>query len=572
MIAAGDRSIPITWRQFAADIAAIAWVIRKYSPGGTIGLLGENSYEWITGHAACVFSGATVVPIEVNLSASEIAERLTFTGATALIHSALYTEKANEVKRLVPGIVIGGFGSLRTDFFIDQGRRALAKGEKGVFDGPPPDETRTSMIVFTSGTTSRPHGAELTLSGVATFAEYTQTRLGMKRGDRSLMVLPLHHIFGLCTTYLMLAQGVALGVCPDFRRLYDTVERFRVNYIFLVPALAEILAEKIAQRAPSAEAAFGSPIDWILVGGAPLPRRTYEKLAELGIQALGGYGLTETTSLYSIATFGEDPRVGSAGRACDLPGVETKVSDDGILMIRGRSVMKGYYREPERTAQVLSADGWFNTGDVGHIDSDGYVWITGRASRTIVLSSGKKIAPEELEERILALPGIRETVVSGDGETRDIRAEIFAAIPEATVRREVAALNATLPVYKRVKTVVVRTEPFPRTASGKIRLPKAESPAPAAAPQSAAVPASPAAKRRPWMRHRFRLPFIFIFALAAAAIAVAAFGFVPLLLRYYNVTVPESLNALFEYVDLAGEILLGLFALILVLRARGQER
>ena len=221
LIAAGDRSIPISWRQFSDDISAIAWVIRKYAPGGTIGLLGENSYEWITGHAACVFSGATVVPIEVNLSATEIAARLVFTGAMALIHSALYTEKAKEVKKLVPGIVIGGFGSLRTDFFIDQGRRALAKGETGVFDGPPPDETRTSMIVFTSGTTSRPHGAELTLAGAFTFAEYAQSRLKMKRGDRSLMVLPLHHIFGICTTYLMLAQGVALGVCPDFRRLYD---------------------------------------------------------------------------------------------------------------------------------------------------------------------------------------------------------------------------------------------------------------------------------------------------------------------------------------------------------------
>ena len=571
MIAAGDRSIPITWAQFAADISAIAWVIRKYTPGGTIGLLGENSYEWITGHAACVFSGATVVPIEVNLSAAEIAERLTFTGAVALIHSALYTEKAMEVGKLVPGIIIGGFGSQRTDFFLEQGRMALAAGEKGVFDLPPPDEKKVSMIVFTSGTTAKPHGAELTLEGMAFFAEYTQSRLGMKRGDRSLMVLPVHHIFGICTTYLMLAQGVALGVCPDFRRLYDTVERFRVNYIFLVPALAEILAEKIAQRATSAEAAFGSPIDWILVGGAPLPRRTYERLAALGIQALGGYGLTETTSLYSIATYGDDPRVGSAGRACDLPGVETRVSEDGLLLIRGPCVMKGYYREAAYTAQVLSADGWFNTGDVGRIDDEGYVWITGRASRTIVLSSGKKIAPEELEERVLALPGIREVVVSGDGATRDIRAEIFAVVPEAAVRRVINALNGNLPVYKRIKTVVVRNEPFPRTASGKIRVPST----PLLASSRSEKPAStmPSGVRRPFLaRRRFRIPFIIVFALAAAAIAVAALGLVPQLLDLYGVEVPRALNTLFGYIDWAGEILLGLFALMLVIWARNREK
>ena len=578
MIAAGDRSMPIAWRQFADDISAIAWVIRKYAPGATIGLLGENSYEWITGHAACVFSGATVVPIEVNLTSEEIAERLRFTGAMALIYSSLYKEKADGVKRLVPGLVIGGFGSLRTDYFIDQGRNAMANGEPGVFDLTPPDESRTAMIVFTSGTTSKPHGAELTLAGMAAFAEYAQSRLRMKLGDRSLMVLPLHHIFGVCTTYLMLAEGVALGVCPDFRRLYDTVERFHVNYIFLVPALAGILAEKIAQRAPSAEAAFGCPIDWILVGGAPLPRRIYENLAALGIQALGGYGLTETTSLYSIATYGDDPRVGSAGRACDMPGVETKVSDDGILMIRGPCVMKGYFREPERTAKVLSADGWFSTGDVGRIDGDGYVWITGRASRTIVLSSGKKVAPEELEQRLLALPGIREAVVYGNGDTREIVAEVFAVIPEATVRREIAALNANLPVYKRVKNIVVRADPFPRTASGKISLSGTVQSAgrrigaatdkakdgPRMGQMQGQLPATP--------KRRWRLPFLFVFSLAAVAIAIAALAMVPTALEHYGVSLPTPLERFFDCIDIIGELLLGLFAIIFIVKARGRER
>ena len=188
MIAAGDRSIPISWHQFTDDIAAIAWVIRRYAPDGTIGLLGENSYEWITGHAACVFSGVTVVPVDVNLSAVEVAQRLMFVKANALIHSALYTEKAKEIGNLVPGMVIGGFGSVRTDIFIDQARKALASGDRGIFDLPPPDETKVSMIMFTSGTTSKPRGAQLTLEGMATFADYAQSMLGMKEGDRSLMV------------------------------------------------------------------------------------------------------------------------------------------------------------------------------------------------------------------------------------------------------------------------------------------------------------------------------------------------------------------------------------------------
>ena len=132
--------------------------------------------------------------------------------------------------------------------------------------------------------------------------------------------------------------------------------------------------------------------------------------------------------------------------------------------------MKGYYKEPEMTARAIDAEGWFHTGDLGRIDDDGFVWITGRASRTIVLSSGKKIAPEELEEAVLALPGVREVVVSGVGETREVKAEVYASIPEASVRGAIAALNLSLPVYKRIKTVIVRTEPFPRTSSGKIRV------------------------------------------------------------------------------------------------------
>ena len=472
MIAAGDRSVPITWRQFTDDIITVAWLVQKYVKNCTVAFLGENSYEWMVAHAACVFSGVTVVPVEVSLSPQEIAERLRFTGAISLVHSALYAEKAAKVGELLPDVYIREFGSRRADMFLNQARFAISAGAKTLFDLPPPDDGKTAMIVFTSGTTSKPKGAELTLRGIALFCEYAQSRLKVKPEDRSLMILPVHHIFGICAVYFMLSRRVALGVCPDYRRLYDAVERFRVNCICLVPALAEILAEKIAKRASSAEEALGTSINWILVGGAPLSRRVYENLSALGVQTLTAYGLTETTALYSIATFNGDPHVGSAGRACDLPGVETKVSEDGMLLIRGPNVFKGYYRDAEATAKVLSEDGWFRTGDYGRIDADGFVWVTGRASRTIILSSGKKVAPEELEERILMMPGFREVVVTGDGDSRQITAEVYAAIPEPSVRRAIDFLNANLPVYKRIRNVIVRTEPFPRTDSGKIKVSK----------------------------------------------------------------------------------------------------
>ena len=201
-----------------------------------------------------------------------------------------------------------------------------------------------------------------------------------------------------------------------------------------------------------------------------MPRRTYEHLTALGVKTVTGYGLTETCAAYSITPIDRDPHVGAQGHVSEARDVETKVSPEGELLIKGPCVMKGYYKQPEKTAQVIDVDGWYHTGDIGSIDADGYVWITGRKSRTIILSSGKKIAPEELEEKLLTLPGVREAVVSGEGETRDIKAEVYPSMSEEFVHKAIGELNLTLPVYKRIKTVVIRKEPFPRTTSGKIKV------------------------------------------------------------------------------------------------------
>ena len=561
LIAAGDRSVPITWREFAEDIEEIAWIVDHYAPGAVVGLLGENSYEWITAHAAGLFAGVTVVPLEVNLSAQEIVDRLAFTGATYLVHSALYVEKAHEVERMLPGLVVGGFGSHKADELMAIARAALDMGDDSVFDLPERNEDETAMIVFTSGTTSKPRGAELTLGGIRTFSEFAERTFRFQPGARSLMLLPLYHIFGLCTTYAMLAHGVSLGVCPDFRRIYDAVARFRANFLFLVPALADILANKIAQHGPSAETVLGTPIDWILVGGAPLARRTYERLMALGIRPLGGYGLTETTSLYSLAPVG-DPRPGSAGLCCQgCGGMEAKVSVDGELLLRGPAVLKGYYKEPTRTADVLDADGWFKTGDIGRIDEDGYVWITGRASRTIILSSGKKVAPEELEDKILSIPGIHEVVVSGDGATRELIAEVYAVVSEETVKRQIDALNRQQPVHKRINRIVVRKEPFPRTASGKIQVlsPTPTSPVPTPTPLPTLPPATvPKVPFIPSFHVSLR-KWLFWTVLVVSA-AVLLFNLASLVYPSLGSSLPVSVNGVID----GTEILLAVFALLVV--------
>lgn len=470
LVASGDRSLAISWKQFTDDVAIAAWIAGRRASGRKIALLGENSYEWMVVHSACLFAGVTVVPLETGLSADEIVERVRKAGIHVLLHSMLYLEKARDVAKRVPGLEMGSLASKNIEAILADAADAALHGSDGLWNRDSVDTERTAMLVFTSGTTATPRPAELAVSSIEAFCETAGTALEMRAGDRSLMLLPLYHVYGLCATYAMLANGVALGVCHDFKRILAAFLRFKVDYAFLVPALADVLAMKVSQYGDSIEEVTGNSVRWIVTGGAPISRRTYERLTSLGVKMLGAYGLTETAACYSISHVSDEPRACSAGRVSRARGVATMVSEAGELLVRGPNVMKGYYGMSDATSSVIDDEGWFHTGDYGRIDDDGYVWISGRISRTIVLSSGKKISPEELENKIVSLPGVLEALVTGDGESREIRAEIYASVGEMSVKRSVSALNATLPVYQRIDRIILRNTPFPRTASGKIKV------------------------------------------------------------------------------------------------------
>ncbi len=473
LITAGDSYLPITWRRFIHDIDVLACANHTLlKPGVVAALLGENSYEWMVCHAAGILSGAVIIPLETTLTPEEIARRLTFAGVSIVLHSALYADKAKQVAALLPHVTVSAFASKASRKNYNLAAQLIAKGEyQSIFDSPPRDPNEICSIVFTSGTTSEPRGVELSLSNFAAFPQGAGMMLPVTEKDRSLMVLPLHHIFGICSVYFLLTHGAAVGVCPDFRRLYDAVQRFRVTCAFLVPALADILARKLSIHQDEHEDnddddEDDSRLDWVLTGGAPLAKHTHDLLQSLGIKVLQAYGLTETCSLFSIDSY-NNPHHGTAGLVSPL--CEAKVTEDGELIVKGPNVLHGYYKNPEKTDEAIR-DGWFHTGDTGEITEDGAVKVIGRRNRTIVLSNGKKIAPEELEAKLEALLGVREACVSGKGgDSRELVAELYGVIPESVAKREVELLNRTLPMYKRIRNVKMRSEPFPRTASGKIK-------------------------------------------------------------------------------------------------------
>jgi long-chain acyl-CoA synthetase len=470
MSAMGDRFLPISWKTFTDDIALVAEVIRVHARGKVVALLGENSYEWIVAHAACIFAGAIVVPIDINLSPEDIVFRLKKVKAAVLVYSSQFRHKAVAVKSLFGEINIARFSNIQTDSFLNLASQRLLAGNASIWDEPidPKNSERVSMYVFTSGTTSSPRAVMHSVSALEAFCEAASPRLQLKRSMRSLMMLPLQHIFGICTTYLMLAEGVHIGICPDFRRLYSDVERFRVNFVFLVPALAEILAKKISQH--GVEELSANKLDFVLTGGAHLPRRTYEALTSLGIKVITAYGLTETCSMYSMDFRDGQVAPGSAGVSFADSQTQTKASAEGELLIKGPSVFKGYFEDEVSTQKVFTDDGWFKTGDLGKIDASNNVWITGRISRMIIFDTGKKVSPEEVESKITALPGIEEALVYSTGDDRVITAQIYSKLSKEAVEKLIFKLNRRLPVYMRIRELIIRDTPLPRTTSGKIKV------------------------------------------------------------------------------------------------------
>ncbi|MBQ7222457.1 MAG: AMP-binding protein, partial [Bacteroidales bacterium] len=206
---------------------------------------------------------------------------------------------------------------------------------------------------------------------------------------------------------------------------------------------------------------FGGKLKNILCGGADLDRKYVEGMDDFGIQILVGYGITECAPLVTFNRPGHS-RPGSVG--VPLNGCEVRISD-GEILARSDSVMAGYYKDEEATAQALEG-GWLHTGDLGYIDSDGYLYITGRKKNLIILSNGENVSPEELEKLVSTISGVEEVVIREEGKA--ITAEIYPSEGEDGIREAILQLNRTLPPYKRIQEVRFRNSPFERTTTRKI--------------------------------------------------------------------------------------------------------
>jgi long-chain acyl-CoA synthetase len=490
--------------------------------GDKIAILSESRPEWAVVLFASVRCGAILVPLDTRLTPGELLSILQDAEPRVLFVSAALASLAEELKAQLPTLdnlfLLNGEGEKCGPVSIEQ--LQASKPQEGVTR----EIEETALIVYTSGTTGAPKGVMISFKNIGyqimNFAEVIK----LNERDMLLSMLPLNHLLELtCGLLGALYAGGRICYCSTLfpHEIAQIMREKRVTCMITVPLFLKLLKgsieKEVARRGRASRLLFRaifSAARWVkapglrrllfhtvhrrlggrlrafISGGAPLDAEVEEFFNRLGIPIYLGYGLTETSPVISVNTPAHN-RAGSVGRP--LPGVRVRVLENGTrpgegeILTAGPHVMKGYYRREDLTREVIDDQGWFHTGDLGRVDEDGYIYITGRSKNLIVLASGKKVNPEEVEAVISSSPLIKEICVIGqlsrDGlqqgseevcavvvpsESLVRRAEKKSAI-EDEVTEEVNRLVAGLAPFKRPSKLFIRFEDLPKTSSRKVK-------------------------------------------------------------------------------------------------------
>ena len=478
------QTVSVTCGQFWREVNAMGVFFYRHGLyGKRIAVLGENSYEWILTWFAVVLSGNVVVPLDKDQRPEELAELLSRCEAEALVCSGQYYDvaetlhAADAVKRVLS----------MEDIPL------ILEHSSGLLDecGIETSGDTVCTIIFTSGTTGEQKGVMLTRRNLASDAFNASRSLCVK--GSSVLTLPLHHTFGFTVGVLAAYLcGYPICISKSLRTYNKDLQSFAPVNLVLVPLYVETMYKAVWKTAReqgmekklrrmirwsralrmlgidlreklfrSVRQPFGGELRLIVCGGAFLDQRYIDGMDELGVKVLNGYGITECSPVVAVNR-SDRRRKGSVGQP--LPGVEVRILDNEIC-VRGENVMPGYFRDEKATAAVM-ADGWFHTGDLGYLDRDGFLFLTGRKKNLIVLSNGENVSAEELEGRLLRIPNVEEVVVRAEDDV--ITAEIYC-LDKNGINGAVEQLNRELPPFKRIGRVVFRDEEFEKTTTRKIK-------------------------------------------------------------------------------------------------------
>lgn len=465
-----------TYSQLKQDSESFSCALEALGERGShIAVTGATSYPWLVTYFGTVNSGSVAVPLDVSLPAEDLCELIDRADATVLVADELRKDLMEIVKSRCPKLRY--LISMQKEESDEEtlSFRQLLREHEGVF-GYEPEPDSLCTIMFTSGTTGKSKGVMLTQRNLAENA----TCLDMKIPPRTviLSVLPIHHAYCLSMDIL---KGISLGsvICinDSLLRVVKNIKLFQPNMILMVPLMIETMEKKLEEVSGLPPKlvkwqVFGKQFHTICSGGAYLPPAMIDLFDRYGITILQGYGMTECSPVIST-TVSWNIRKESVGQL--LPNCEAKTVDEE-LWVRGSSVMMGYYKMPEETAQTLE-DGWLKTGDLGYADEDGFVYLTGRKKNLIITKNGENVSPEELENKIGEHRLVQEILVrEKDGV---IEAEIYPDydyIKKKRIKDVSAALqqvideyNQGAPAYKKVYSLKVRETEFEKTTSRKIK-------------------------------------------------------------------------------------------------------
>jgi long-chain acyl-CoA synthetase len=506
--------------------------------GRTVAVIGESCPEYMTAYIAAVSGGGVIVPLDRDLGHAEIARFADLSGAEAVFYTEQFNdvlpslaEQMPQVRYFIP--IAPAEGSDTTDSSSSAGdavilpySELLALGDKAMEEGDrsfldydcTADMSQMSALLFTSGTTGTSKGVMLSHANLV--ASVNAASRGTIFGPDNTFVdlLPMHHSYEITCGHLGAANlGGTVYINDSLKNTLRSITTFKPDSLIVVPLYVETMHKRIwaeiarkgmtrrvraLMKASSAMHragidirrklfkqildGLGGNLRYIICGGAPLSPELVRDFDAFGIEICEGYGITECSPLIAVNRHGK-VRLRSVGQPvdnCEVRIADPSADGTGEIEARGRNVMLGYFGNEEATAEVFTEDGWFRTGDVGCMDADGYIYITGRKKNIIILSNGKNIFPEEIEEHLYTSPLIGECVVIGRknsaGDTRitaviypsDEAAELEGKSEEeklALIRDAVNTINRSLPVYKQVRDVELRGEEFEKTTTRKIK-------------------------------------------------------------------------------------------------------
>ncbi len=487
----------LSWEEYRAHTvaAAAALVDVGVQIGDRVGLLAENSADWLVADMAILTAGAVNVPPHAPLTARQVQFQLHDAGVTWLIVStAAQLEKTQQIRAELPalrGVVAfdraaAGGDVLSWEGFLQRGRQALSRHAEELArreERLGADDLAT--IMYTSGTTGNPKGVMLTQGNLLSNA-LAITEVEDPAPDALVLNwLPYTHIYArTCDHYKSIASGITVALAETAETLVENLAEIEPTHLSSVPRFYEKVLTACADPDPARQArnlkkVFGPRIFWMSSGGAPLPLPVAQAYVAAGLPLYQGYGLTESSPVISF----NHPRANKLGTVGQpIPGVEVRIAPDGEILTRGPHVMKGYWNNPAATAEAIR-DGWLHTGDLGKLDADGFLSITGRKKELLVLSNGKKVVPSYLEGLLLSDPCIDQAVVCGEGKSfltalivphwanvraalreRGVTADVEDRTPSPTVydllQERVRAALKDVSHLEQVKKFLVLPQPF----------------------------------------------------------------------------------------------------------------